>query len=336
MPGMKKSGLPRIRTWAQYRRVFGKTRIWMPAMRAILARHGFSLAKVTAVFPGTCIVFMARTKEGKDVVVKLYAPVFRQDARTEETALAFLAKRTRLYVPRVLASGALRDRQAWPYLILKPIEGVAMRDVFKTIPRREAEAVAAELGRFVRAMHRASRDRFRLPGPKGAAWGSQSRRLILATFAKCRKLPIFRFLVRDGLCENLRRFVRSGPGLVPVLVNGDITEDHVMVVKARGRWRLSGVIDFGDSRRAHAGYELFPLWFGALARRPNLLKRYLGAYSPALRISRAWLDSATAFCLLQEFGPAHIAHLLERDRVSARALTWDRFRSWMWSGRMMS
>ena len=64
------------------------------------------------------------------------------------------ALRGRLPVPRIVAHGSLRDRVEWRYLILRPVGGRPVREVWPRMSVPERHAVAAAAGRFLNALHR--------------------------------------------------------------------------------------------------------------------------------------------------------------------------------------
>jgi hygromycin-B 7''-O-kinase len=45
------------------------------------------------------------------------------------------------------------------------------------------------------------------------------------------------------------------PGFQPVLLSADVTDEHILVSKHKGRWELTGFVDFGDAMLGHSYYE---------------------------------------------------------------------------------
>ena len=45
------------------------------------------------------------------------------------------------------------------------------------------------------------------------------------------------------------------PNFQPVLLNSDVTDEHVLVSKRGNRWETTGFIDFGDAMLGHPYYD---------------------------------------------------------------------------------
>jgi Ser/Thr protein kinase RdoA (MazF antagonist) len=116
-----------------------------------------------------------------------------------------------------------------------------------------------------------------------------------------------------GVLEELPSLADAEPqGQDLVLVSGDITEDHVLLIQKEDRWQISGLIDFADARIAPAHYEWVALWFGALDREPDALDAFFRGYDPAAHLDAAFYRRALAFTFLHEFGALIIAQTLSR------------------------
>ncbi len=58
------------------------------------------------------------------------------------------------------------------------------------------------------------------------------------------------------------------------MLNADITDEHVLVRKIKGKWVLSGLIDFGDAMLGHYLYE-FTAPGCSITYRSNKLRRVM-------------------------------------------------------------
>ena len=255
----------------------------------------------------------------------MFPPLCRDDFPVEEGCLELV--RGRITAPRVVARGTLRDRVAWPYLILEPIRGVAIREKLPAMSPPNAQAVARQLGRILRRLHRTPAARLRFLENARGRWPVRRRKLIGEALRQIRRAgALYPVLLRE-LPARLESFSR--PAERPVLVHGDVTEDHLMLVR-RGRWRISGLIDFADALAGDPDYELLPVWGGALRRKPELFREFHAAWRPGERITPAWRDRATAFTLLHQFGPPALLELLKQDGMDGRRFAWGSLRDWLW------
>src|SRR5262249_16812923 len=68
------------------------------------------------------------------------------------------------------------------------------------------------------------------------------------------------------------------PGFAPVLLSGDIHQDHLLVTQREGRWELAGLLDFDDALVGFREYELAIPALILTPRRPALLRALPLAY----------------------------------------------------------
>jgi hygromycin-B 7''-O-kinase len=273
--------LPRITSLDEYRAVYAVPETWLPAMREIATRHGLPGPAVQQPL-GTHVVFGFGDRGGGPIV-KLFCPLWPADYQSEQISLAH---QRGLPVPRLLAQGEI---EGWPYLILSRVEGVPAVEVWPALGPEEKLRVVRQMGAFMRRLHQQP-----LPTGLPADWPTfLAERLARAEAHHDAPEPW-----RKWIRERIETFVE--PPFDPVLLNGDLTGDHVLLVRRRGAWQMSGVIDFGDARIGHPFYEFIaPLAFYTFGQ-PALSRALVEAYS--LEPSPALLDALTTYCLLHEFG----------------------------------
>jgi hygromycin-B 7''-O-kinase len=315
-----------ITSWEQWGSVFTDAAIWTPGVREIGRRAGLPVTTVEAGYPGTNAVFIVNAGAAADqasppYVVKIYCPFCREDFALERILHPLLAEYADLPVPAWLGDGVLKGEMDWPYLILSFLPGKAIRDVRSKIPRANLVSIAAELGRCVKVLHGIPSSSLQSLDPFLDAWSVVAEQQLART--------VDRLTTSQALPRNL---IRQIPGFVtPVLeslspldwvsVNGDLTEDHVLLQEQRGHWRISGLIDFADTLIAPAEYEWVALWFGALGRDPACLHAFMQGYEAACPIDEAFRRRAMAFTFLHEFGALMIETVLQGlDAPEVRSL----------------
>jgi hygromycin-B 7''-O-kinase len=114
-----------------------------------------------------------------------------------------------------------------------------------------------------------------------------------------------------------------------VLINGDVTEDHVLVRRQNGVWCISGLIDFADALVGQVEYEWIALWFGALDRDVDAMRTCMAAYDPCVQPDGVWAKRVMAFTLLHEFGAGIVRSVLER-MGSPRVRSFDSLVNALW------
>ena len=154
--------------------------------------------------------------------------------------------------------------------------------------------------------------------------------LVSQALASYRKAGIFSSEMERELAEILPRLTRPVNRFRPVLVHGDFNEDHVIVRRIAGRWRVVGVIDFGDVELGDPAYEWLPLWFGLMRRDPAFLRAFMRRYEPGMRLTAKWRDRTAAFILAHRFGPPTVIGMMKEQEVQGSHRTWGELRDWLW------
>ena len=269
--------LPQITSLDQYRAVYADPATWLPAMNLIAARHSLSGPAIQQPL-GTHAVFGFG-----DAIVKLFCPLWLQDFQAEQVTLSHIHG---LPVPKILAQGEI---EGWPYLVLSRVPGVPAIEVWSGLPPEDQLAIVRQMGLFMRALHAQP-----LPAGLPDDWpGFIQQRLAGADAHHAAPEPW-----RSWIHTRLAGFAE--PPMPLVLLNADLTADHVLLVPHDHRWRLAAVIDFGDARVGHPFYEFIAPLACYTFGRPALSLALVQAYG--LEPTPALCDTLTTYCLLHEFG----------------------------------
>ena len=276
-------------SWKHWSRVFTNPRLWDGPIREIIERNELPAGKPGQTFPGTCAVFQVTPRPpARPCLVKIFPPQCRTDALREAYCLRNL-NRAGLPIPSLMASGHVRP--GWPYLVLGMLPGKAVRESCRS-GLHPFNPSFRRLGKLVRRIHKA--------GPPKTRTGWES----WASFYERRG----RKLKRDPLLSRFAKaFLPALRHVQPVLLHADITEDHVLLKKCRNKWRLPGLIDFGDARMGPIEYEWPALWFGACARKPELFRAFLAGYGKSRPPN--WRIRAMSATLLHTFVSRDITKL---------------------------
>jgi len=299
--------LPVITTWAEWGRVFTNIAQWTSAVREICRRHHLPVEQVEAGYPGTHAVFVV----DETYVVKIYTPLSPEDFSLECELYTLLGANPRLRVPQLLAHGILKDQIDWPYIIMAFKPGVPIREARTLIPHRNLLRIASELGEIVRELHRVPFASLTSLAHTQASWQQYVRQ----RQAEVAETALWEGILPEPIVAQIPGFLAAalaGDEEVPLaLLNGDLTEDHILLEQRDGRWRISGLIDFGDALVGARDYEWIALWFSALDRDYEELATFMTAYDPHLKLDDAFFTRAMAFTFLHEFGPDILALTLK-------------------------
>lgn len=304
--------------WKGYGRMFTRTSRWRRAVNHVLRRHGLAGGPIRGTVPGTCAVFAV----GSRWIVKFFPPMVAGDWAVERAALEAVAGRPGLPAPRLVASGRLRDRMTWRYLVLAPVAGRPLRAQWPRLAQSDRRRVARELACWLKSLHRIP-DGSAVAGRR-ADWASRRRRLIRSALAVYRASGLWPRMFLAELRQRLERLTATGPRDPLRLVHADVHADHVILARRRGRWRLAGVIDFADAEHAPPLYEWMPVWDDAFRRDLGAGRAFLAAYRIGGRAR--WRDRAAAWMLIHRFGAAAVVDRLRRERSRPVPADWASLR----------
>ena len=302
---MDQTVLSQIRTKSDWSMVFRDVAVWRPLVLAVLRRQGLAGGIAHQdVEPGSIAGTHAVFTVGRRLVVKFYAPFWRSDYDREVAVLERLRSRPALggdiTLPRLLASGTI-GRQSpgsggkdWPYIVTTFLAGVPLGEVWTSVDAGTRLELAKSLGRALAELHATDLDGLDVlsPGDRPPADRSDRARdwrlaewleFVAAQSASAQSrhrqwqsLPEHLLADIPGFLSRLGPLPR--PGWRPSLLSGDITADHVLLAQAEGRWRIVGLIDFGDATAGDPEYEFVVAYLSALDLDRRALDALLAAY----------------------------------------------------------
>jgi len=235
--------LPLITDAAAYRLRFNDG-VWRRAAAAVCARHDLSYEGLRRSPRGENIIFLV---DGR-LVIKIFAP-FRDNFSREAAALDFARGKLGIETPELLHAGEL---DGWPYLVMTQLRGHASPEVWAGVPRRDRLEIVSRLGSAMRELHAHA-------APLGSAldrdWHGfierQARTSVERQFAAG---------ANPEWLESLPTYVAERLNMLPanheqVFLHGDVHAGNLLLAQVRGRWRVTGLTDFGDSLCGFHEYE---------------------------------------------------------------------------------
>ena len=204
--------VPDVAAWRILRRDAATQR---PALEAIAARHGLAASELCHLDKGTHFVWATRRN-----VIKLFVPLWKEDASLETTLLEMVAGTT-LPVPQLEAKGEL---DGWPYVVMSRIPGEHIGAAWRALDDPGRSRLAAHLGEAMAAI--ASLPRQRLEARAITQDGLIAERLEHILVDQRDRGG------DDALEVELRGFLANLPRLMPaddVVLHADLTDDNVLV-----------------------------------------------------------------------------------------------------------
>jgi hygromycin-B 7''-O-kinase len=210
------------------------------------------------------------------------------------------------------------------------LPGRPIREVREEIPREDKAAVAQELGWYIRRLHKVPLDDAKVIETSATAWFKflkERRKKCLEELRDKTALPlpvlreIFYLLASDVF--------RVADDFQPSLLNGDFTEDHLLLEKRLGQWRISGLIDWADSLVGAVEYEWVALWFGLCGQDVLMFRDIMKAYDPKRRLDRGFRNKMMAYTFIHRFGPELIGEKLQQSGAP-QITSLNDLKTWLW------
>ncbi|HVF51712.1 MAG TPA: aminoglycoside 3'-phosphotransferase/choline kinase family protein [Pyrinomonadaceae bacterium] len=244
--------------------------VWRQAAAAICARHRIAQAALRRSPQGENIIFFADDA----LVIKIFAP-FRQNYARELAALEFARGKLRIKTPELLHAGEI---EGWPYLLMTRLEGHASREVWAGVGARDRLEIASHLGAALRELHAHAAP---LETALNRDWRGFIRRQADGSVERqsaCGANPEW--------LERLPAYISARLALLPsndkeVFLHGDIHAGNLLLAQTGGRWRIAGLIDFGDSLCGFREYEFVAPGVLMLQGQSELQRALLLAYGYA-------------------------------------------------------
>jgi len=317
--------LPAKPSWTEWSHIFTDLDLWRPVVSLICQLTGLTQAsKIRSGYPGSCAVFVVDDQ----VVVKLFPPQLQRDYYKEREVYRLLT--SRLYcLPRLMATGILRDKIDWPFLLLEYCEGTPIRQARMYMSDGERLALARTLGQIIRTIHDTTLDNLVNFDAGAAAWRG--------FLAKRRETTVARFRQETSLSETVLSQIEpfldsmqlAPPQFQPVLINADLTGDHLLLERRNGRWRISAIIDWADAEIGSAAYEWVALWLGLCNRDLDMFCQLLHQYDPSIVYDLHFRCLLLAHTFLHRFGPGMVSCAMELDgNPCIRSLS--ELQDWLW------
>jgi len=235
--------LPLISDAADYNRHFNDE-VWGRAVATICARHSIPYESLRRSPQGENIIFFL----DETYVVKIFAP-FRDNYSRETAALEFAQGKLSIRTPELICTGEI---EGWSYLVMTRIRGQASREVWASIPLRDRLEIATHLGVAMRELH---------------AHAAPTQTALDRDWCGFIETQARDSVERQRACGANTQWLDSLPSYIaarlpllpanyrPVFLHGDIHAGNLLLAEEGGRWRIEGLIDFGDSLCGFHEYE---------------------------------------------------------------------------------
>lgn len=302
--------LPETITRAEYRALRAEPARWRDAALAIAAGHGVTAEPLRPLGGSNLVAAL-----GDADVLKLFPPFLRHQWEAERRALALIQGSVRVATPVLRCEG---EYGGWTYLIMSRLAGASLEDVWPALGEPDRCDLLAQIGALIAEVQRV---------PPGSlvdlepSWAERLRDQRAGCVARHRERGLPAALV-DDLDRYLDRVAGALPAAdPPVLLTGEYTPENLLVARDDGRWRIVGLIDFGDATTGPAEYDLIgPGTFLAAGDRARLRALLEGRRCAQHDLTPRMRDRLMALLLLHRHSDLDVQVRIEGWRDRARTL----------------
>jgi hygromycin-B 7''-O-kinase len=220
--------------------------LWLPAVRDIAKGDALPHDAIEPFANGTNLVVAL----GPSLVLKLFPPPLEHQFRSERAALTVLAGRLDFAIPKIVAEG---ERGGWSYLAMTRLRGMSGKEAWPLLAESDKALLLAELGEAISQVQSVSAGPLAHLEPH---WPDFIPRQIEGCRARHERFGLAPKLLSglDALLEEARTIIPLDPQLV--ILTGEYVPENLLLTHDADRWRLSGIIDFGDVMTGFREYDL--------------------------------------------------------------------------------
>jgi hygromycin-B 7''-O-kinase len=239
--------------------------IWLEVGRQICLRHRVSFDTIVRAEHGESVVLLV----GNAYILKIYKPS-KKGFEREKAAFEFVAGRTRLTVPEIIAYGEIEE---YRYLLTTRIEGELMiKADWLRLDKRSQIRFIEELAAGLKELH--SLDDYSVPFD----WNSFVKHQVGHALERQRSEG-----GNPEWLESLPAFIDENLDLLPTefdtaFMHGDVHFGNIRVVVESGQPKISGIFDFADSLSGFHEYEFIAVGVLMIQGQGDLQREFFHSY----------------------------------------------------------
>ncbi len=261
---------------------------WLPVLNHLQQKFRLSEGTWEKIPQGANALFGL----GDDVIVKLVPPNWRRQGDKEILVAPLLGGKLSLQTPKLIGSGEIDN---WIFVISSRLSGVLLADVWPSLDIEQKRSIMVQTGQVLRELRTVTFD-------ENIAikvdWPSYLQELVSECLARHK-----RRMMPEGLLAQVLPYIVAAGDFAKSgelrFIHMDIHPWNLMAKQEDGRWKLDGLLDFGDSIVGSSDrFELLtPMIFMAQGN-PLLLKTLLESYGAIGDVSASTLQRQLAACML--------------------------------------
>lgn len=261
---------------------------WLPALQHLQKEFDLPNATWEKIPKGANALFAL----GQDLIIKLVPPNWRRQGDKEILVAPLLDGNLSLQTPSLMGSGEI---DAWVFLISTRLPGSSLADVWPTLGIEDKHALMMQTGRVLREFRSVSFDE---TIAIKVDWPSYIQNLISSCMARHQHRNM-----SEGLLAQVMPYLDASGDFAKAtearFIHMDIHPWNLMAEQENGRWKLTGLLDFGDAIVGNSDrFELLtPLMFMAQGN-PVLAQSLLDSYGVVDEVGTTGLQRELTACML--------------------------------------
>jgi hygromycin-B 7''-O-kinase len=261
---------------------------WLPVLQHLQTEFRLPDGPWEKILTGSNALFGL----GDDVVVKLVPPNWRRQGDKEILVAPLLENKLSLQTPGLIGSGEIDN---WVFVISSRLRGTSLADVWPTLDLEQKRLIMIQTGTVLRELRTVTFD-------ENIAikvdWPSYVQDLIAGCLARHQRS----MMPKELLAQVMPYLEAAGDFATPGesrFLHMDVHPWNLMATQQEGRWKLAGLLDFGDAIVGNCDrFELLtPMIFMAQGN-PLLLKALLDSYGAVGDVSPSTLQRQLTACML--------------------------------------
>jgi len=282
--------------------------LWIDQVKDVCALHGINALDIQPFSDGVNLVASVNDA----LVVKIFPPFHRHQWESDARALKHLQGCLSLPIPTYIAAGDLAE--SWRFLIMSKVEGVPLERVWRDMSHENKVQIMAHIGKDMAEVHAIDVGDLKHLEPQ---WNR-----FLGEQASACKVRHEKKGMPQWFVKGLDTWLKDSHELLnepfqSVILTGEYTPFNLLVQPIDGHFRLSGMIDFGDTMIGSADYDLLGPSVFLGEGDPLLIRALFSAYGYDLS------DAMTIDSLRRKLLTLQILHRYSDFKSQLRIADWE-------------
>lgn len=209
---------------------------WLTALEQIRQLHQLPDGEWIRIKEGANVLF----KLNAQLIIKIVPPNWSYQGTAEIAASDLLKGKLSITIPEVIASGEINN---WLYVVMTLLPGITLANIWDELSFQQKEPIVKQLGLFIRELHSIE---LKSKSPILVEWAEYISQLNIDCVARHKRKLVPKNLV-EQIPEYLALTDLTFDDGHDIIIHMDLHPWNLMVDKVADEYKISGVLDFGDT-----------------------------------------------------------------------------------------